>query len=149
MAGVFATWNTGFSATTAATYKTFLQIVAATNQRVMLTNLSVLTNDAVADNVRVRLIRQDDAGSGSSAVTGDKVNWLDTETLQTTAIKTPSSEPAVVTRSEVVLELSVNEPNGLQSKSMNVVIPGGSRLGVQIYNAVGTDSMSVHAITEE
>jgi hypothetical protein len=84
-------------ALTAATERTIIQVLAATNVRLLLHEFSISFDgvSATAEPVQVRLVKQTTAGSGSSAVTLRKHDSSKTETLQATAIKSPTSEPTL------------------------------------------------------
>lgn len=95
MAGLHFRANTGAVSVASATAKTVGQIVAATNTRALLRRMDIGWNGVTATDppVRVELLIQTDAGSGSSAITMAKNDTGYAETLQTTGIYNCTSEP--------------------------------------------------------
>lgn len=151
MAGVRFTATTGVVSLAAAT-KTLLQIKAPTNQRVFINEWEVSFQgvDASQPPVLIQLVRQSDAGTGSSSVTLVKVNASDDVTLQSTAIKTPTAEP---TTSDIIDEKFIS-PNGggftWGPGNIGVLIAkGGERLGVRLVNAGTSVNCIVTAKCEE
>ncbi len=98
MAGIHFKAITPMITLTASTLETALQIVAATNTRVLLHGLLVSFNGITAADppIQVDLFIQTTAGTMSS-LTLSKNNVLDTETLQTTAQHTATGEPTNTT----------------------------------------------------
>ena len=117
----------------ATTADTILQIVAAANHPVIVDAIVVSFNGITpADTpITVDLVLQSDAGSGGTAVTCVKTNQSMSETLQTTAIRGPTSEPTGTTiyHTEFVHEqggVPLLIPKGV------FVIKGGERLGIRM-----------------
>ena len=128
---------------------TLLQIVAAANHRVLVKEISIsfdgTTNTAVP--ILVQVARQSTAGT-MSALTINKVNEDDGETLQTTALHTATVEPT--TGVEVLTEY-VHPQAGYTWQAPydeKIVINGGDRLGVLI-NADATVNCVVRMFLEE
>jgi hypothetical protein len=99
MAGIRFTAGTEGTeiALTAATERTLVQVLAAANVRLLLHEFSVSFDgvSATAEPVQIRLLKQSTAGSGGSAVTLRKDNDSLTETIQGSAIKSPTAEPTL------------------------------------------------------
>lgn len=135
MAGVIFRANTGQVACTAATAKTVLQIVAASNHRV--TNLFFLVSlegtSATDAPAQIRILKQTTAGT-SSALTLVKDCDTDDETLQTTAIHTATVEP---TASDVKVTEFVHPQTARQFGPFR--IPGGQRMGVEVTVSANVD----------
>lgn len=83
------------SVATGTSAKTLLQLIAATNHGIQLSELSVGFSgvDNTHAPVLVELVRQTDAGSGSSALTLEKENDSDGDSFDTTAIQGMTGEP--------------------------------------------------------
>lgn len=137
MAGVLARANSGEVSFTAATAKTALQLVAASNHRVKLLGVSMSGKSASPTDqpVKYRILRQTDAGTSSAATAGthlSKNNDGDDETLQTGVRVTVTAEPTAGD----VLEVGEFHPqNGLKWMypfGQEVIIKGGGRLGVEL-----------------
>lgn len=151
MAGIRFTVTTGEISLAAAT-DTLLQILAATNQRVFINEweISFQGVDASQPPVLVQLVRQTTAGSGGSTVTPVKVNSADDETIQTTCIKTPTSEP---TTTDVIDEKFVS-PNGGgftwgPGNIGTLICKGGERIAIRCTNAGTSVDCVVTAKCEE
>ena len=138
MAGLRFRATTGQVACTAATAKTVLQIVAASNHRVIIPRFSVSFEGVVATDapIVVDIVIQTTAGT-SSALTLAKDNSEDGETLQTTAIHTATVEPTTTT----TLESRFVHPQTSRDFGP-FVIPGGTRLGVRITAANNVDCIA-------
>lgn len=153
MAGVFARLSTGEVSLSAATAKTALQVLAASNQRVLLHSLRVSLKGAVVTDTPInwKIVRQTGAGSGGTSLaagTGlDKENNADDETLQMTAQKNLTSEP---TSDDAILDEGMIHP---QDRDMIYFVPplpikGGQRVGVKL-NAPQSNTVIVAARVEE
>lgn len=148
MAGVRLVTNTPeINLTTSLT--TLLQIVPASNQRVLVKELSISFKGTsnTASPVLVEILRQTTAGTMSSLTPG-KWNSSDSETLQTTAQHTASAEP---TASTVLLAEEVHPQTGYTWQAPfggDIPIPGGARLGVRA-TAGAAVTVVVRAICEE
>lgn len=132
MAGILAHVNSGEVSLVAATAKTVLQVVAASNHRILVKGVSVMLKGTTSTDtpVRVRILRQTNAGTMSSA-TPVKNSDSDDETLQTTAQYNASAEP---TAGDVLSMLEVHPQTGIvffYPPGMEPVVKGGARLGVE------------------
>jgi hypothetical protein len=119
-------------ALTAATAKTIMQLVAASNHRVKLLEWGVYFDgtSTTAEPVQVRLLRQTTAGTMSS-LTPTKNDDSLAETLQTTAQHTATAEP---TAGDVLAVLEVHPQMGYEKifpLGSEVIIGGGDRLGIE------------------
>lgn len=142
MAGV------GFVAQTAqvatgTSAKTILQVIAATNQRVLVNEISISFEgiDTVGVPIQVRVLRQTTAGTMSS-LTPVKNNSGDDETLQVTAQHTATVEP---TASDVLLTELVHPQTGFIWQARfgdEIVVKGGTRLGIEVTAAAGVDCVA-------
>ena len=128
---------------------TLLQIVAAANHRVLVSEISIsfdgVTNTAVP--ILVQVVRQSTAGT-MSALTLNKVNEDDGETLQTTALEDASVEPT--TGVEVMAE-QIHPQAGYTWQApfgKAIVINGGDRLGI-IVTAAATVNAVARMFLEE
>jgi FlaG/FlaF family flagellin (archaellin) len=128
MAGLFGRAVTAQVALSAATAKTVLQLIAASNHRVKVLRISVgFTGVSTTDEpVQVDIYKQTTGGTMSS-LTPSKDNSNDDETLQTTAQHTASAEPT----STDLLDSKPVHPQG-RADFGPFVIPGGGRIGVKI-----------------
>ena len=141
MSGIRATATSRSLALSAATARTVLQVVAASNHRVKVPEWGVSFDGAsnTAVPVLVELVRQSSAGSGSSAVTLSKADESTDETLQTTAIDGCTSEP---TGSEVIHAELVHPQAGYTWQSQfggELLIKGGTRLGLRCTAPAGVN----------
>jgi hypothetical protein len=141
MAGVKLVAVTAENATGVAK-KTLLQIVAAANHRVLVKEVAISFKGIVNTNppILVELYRQTDAGT-MSALTPQKWNPGDDETLQTTAQENATVEPAGAT---VIFREEVHPQGGYTWQlpfGWDISVPGGTRLGVAV-----TATVSVSAI---
>jgi len=140
----FATGTEGAIALSASATKTVMQIVAPTNQRVVLRGFSVSFNgiSAVQEPCEVRLVKQTDAGTTSAATPVKEGGGA--ETIQSTSRKTATVEP---TTTDIYRRYYVHPQSGRETKfsfADEIEIPGGGRLGVVVvtpsganYNVVG------------
>ena len=122
---------------------TLLQIVATANHRVLVSEISIsfdgVTNTAVP--ILVQVVRQSTAGT-MSALTLNKVNEDDGETLQTTALEDASVEPT--TGVEVMAE-QVHPQAGYTWQApfgKDIVINGGDRLGIIVTAAADVNAVA-------
>ncbi len=138
----------GFSAVTAqinstTSALTLLQVVAASNHRVLIKELSVSfegVNNAHAP-IQVDVLRQTTAGTMSS-LTIVKANNGDDETLQTTAQHTATAEP---TAGDVLMRELVHPQTGYTWQAPfggEIVVPGGTRLGIRVTAANAVDAVA-------
>lgn len=130
MAGLRFTCDTGSVALTAATPITELQIIAATNTRVLIDRLDISSNGITAADpgILIDILVQTTAGTMSS-LTPAKVISSDTETLQTTAQKLATGEP---TASTILVSVYYNEQTWVPLLfDPPLVVVGGTRMGVR------------------
>jgi hypothetical protein len=142
MAGIKACVQTPEITLVAATAKTVLQIVAPTNQRLMLKRWGVFFDgtSSTAEPVQVRLLRQTTAIGGSpTTVTPVRLN-AGSETLQATAASSAGgSEP---TASDVLDVFEVHPQTGVDvvfPLDQDVTITGGTRLGIECTAPAGVN----------
>jgi len=140
MSGVRFSARTAEVALTAATAKTVVQIVAASNHRVLVTAFYAFFDGVspTAEPVVVRVLRQTTAGTMSS-LTPVKLNNSDDETLQTTAQHTATAEP---TAGDVLFAMEVHPQTGykeLRPLGQEFVVPGGGRLGIECTAPAGVN----------
>lgn len=131
MARVFGSAVTSEIALSAATAKTVLQLVGATNHKVAVLGWGVFFDgvSVTAEPVQVRLLRQTTAGT-MSALTCYQTQTA-AETIQTTAQHTATVEP---TSSDVLDVLEVHPQSGYEIKfppGHEIWVNGGSRLGIE------------------
>lgn len=112
---------------------TLLQIVAPTNQRLKVREVSVsgkgVSNTGTPGKVRV--LRQTSAGT-MSALTPVKWDSTDDETLQVTAQHTATAEPSA---GNVLMIEEMHPQTGFCWQAPfggEIIVPGGTRLGVEI-----------------
>lgn len=153
MAGVGIRAVTPEVALSAGVAKTCIQLLAATNVRVLVRAVRVSFKGTVATEapVDVQLVRQTGAGTGTAlgAATLGKLNPVDTETLNVTGTHTstvePTSDDFIVDRFKIhpqenaELRLPLTAP---------IPIPGGYRLGVKM-NAPSAETVVVTVEGEE
>lgn len=129
---------------TSTVAKTILQIVAAANHRVLLGEIGIFFEGAVPTGtpIKVDLVRQSDAGTGSAAATVIKVDESTDETLQTTAIKGCTTEP---TTTSIVWTALVHPTAGERWQApLTEKIPckGGTRLGLRVTAAASINCLA-------
>jgi hypothetical protein len=132
MAAFIGLATTAEIALTAATPKTVLQLVAATNHRVKLLAWGVYFDgvSSTAEPVQVRLLRQTDAGT-SSALTPTKNDDSIADTLLTTARHTATVEP---TGGDLLKGIEVHPQSAYEEAcpfGQEFIIGGGDRLGIE------------------
>jgi hypothetical protein len=119
--------------TTGTSTKTLMQVVAASNHRVTIKEISVSfkgTSNTAAP-ILVEVLRQTDAGTMTS-LSPVKINSADDETLQTTAQHTSTSEPSA---GNVLMSELVHPQTGYTWQAPfggDLVVPGGGRLGLRV-----------------
>jgi len=121
---------------TATTAKTVLQVVAAANHRVKITGWGVAFKSTSPTDtpVRVRLLRQTDAGTASAATVVKNCD-ADDETLQTTGQYNATAEPSA---GDVLNCVEVHPQAGyevLLPFGQEIIVKGGGRLGIECYAA--------------
>src|SRR3990172_7079678 len=127
-------------ALSAATAKTVIQLVAATNHRVKVLRWGVFFDgvSVSAEPVQVRLLRQTTAGTMSS-LTPVKLDDSLAETLQTTSQHTATAEP---TAGDVVDVVEVHPQSGYEiiyPLGQEVIIGGGDRFGIEFTAPAGVN----------
>lgn len=132
MAGILARVPSGEVSLTAATAKTVLQLVAATNHRSKVNGVHIAGKGIVVTDgpIKVRILRQTTAGEMSVA-TPVKNDSSDDETLQTTAQKNATAEP---TAGDVLEEFEVHPQTQYRCFypfGQEIVVPGGTRIGIE------------------
>jgi hypothetical protein len=148
MAGVKGSVGSGEVSLTAATAKTVLQLVAASNHRVKVTGLSIFFKGTSSTDTpaKVRVCKQTTTGTMSAATPVKRGDFG--ETLQTTAQHTATAEPTIT---DVYEMLEIHPQTGLKvfyPLGEELVIPGGGRLGVEITAAQG-QTVAVNADFDE
>lgn len=133
MAGMLFTASKSAVALAAATAKTVVQVVAATNHGVVCWGLSVAFDGAsnTAVPVLVQIVRQTTAGT-MSALTPTKKNDSDGDTLDVTAQHTATVEP---TTTDILYETYVHPQTGLDKTFNEKTAPrvgAGDRMGVRL-----------------
>lgn len=128
---------------------TWMQLVAATNQRVRVHEFSYSFTGVsnTQQPIRCEVERQTGAGT-SSALTLNKLNESDGETLQTTANQTFTGEPTI---GAVILEEEVHPQTGVMWQApygKEIKIKGGNRLGFRVTSANSINGI-VRCIGEE
>src|SRR5262245_22813804 len=136
-------------ALSAATAKTVIQLVAATNHRVNLLSWGVYFDgtSATAEPVQVRLLRQTTAGTMSSLTPTKRDDSL-AETLLTSAQHTATAEP---TAGDVLEVKEVHPQSGYEKIypfGGEVIIGGGDRLGIEC-NAPAAVNVRAEMVFEE
>ena len=152
MAGIrVAATTEGEVALSAATAKTILQIVAPTNQRLLLTGFSVSFDgvSSTAEPVQVEIVKQTTAGT-SSAGTPVKDGDPGSETIQTTSRITVTVEP---TTTDILRRYEVHPQGGGIERVLTpgvdaITVPGGTRLGLRC-TAPATVNATGHMTIEE
>ncbi len=128
--------------------KTMVQLLAASNHRILIHAIFVTFNGTSATEapVLVEAGLQDGAGT-SSSLTLAKANAADDETLQTTALQTFSAEPSNTTpiyaqwyvhpQSGIVIPLQMPKPQ---------VVLGSGRWALRVTSALSVNfAVTVHA----
>lgn len=140
MAAFIGQATTAEIALTAATARTVIQLVAASNHRVKLLAYGVYFDgtSSSAEPVQVRLLRQTTAGTMSS-LTPTKRDDSIAETLQTTAQHSATAEPTAGD----VLEVKEVHPQGGYEKvfpfGQEIIIGGGDRAGIECTAPAGVN----------
>lgn len=139
MAGLNCIAQTSEIALAAATAKTVLQVVAASNHRVKVLRWGVYfdSTSGSAEPVQVRLLRQTTAGTMSS-LTPTKLSTY-SETVQTTAQHTATAEP---TPSDVLDIAEVHPQQGYEvifPQGQEIEIGGGGRVGIECTAPAGVN----------
>ncbi len=119
-------------ALSAATAKTVIQLIAATNHRIKIESWGVFFDgvSTTAEPVQVRLVRQTTAGT-MSALTPVKLDDSIADTLLTTAQHTATAEPTIT---DVVDVLEVHPQHGYEifyPLGQEVIVGGSDRIGIE------------------
>jgi hypothetical protein len=142
MAGIGFMAVTGEIAT-GTSAKTLVQVVAASNHRILIRELSVSfqgTNNAHPP-IKVDVMRQTDAGT-TSALTPVKLNSGDGETLQTTARHTATVEPSA---GDVIMSELVHPQTGFIWQAPfggEIPVVGGGRLAIRVTASNDVDAIA-------
>jgi len=140
MAGVRGVAQTAEIAT-GTNKKTLLQLIAAANHRVVVTEVSIGFDGTsnTAQPILVQLLRQTDAGT-VTGLTCQKIDETDDETLQTTAGHTATAEPTGTTE---IMGEDVHPQGGYTWQARpgdEIIIKGGGRLGLAVTAAAGVNA---------
>ncbi len=140
----------GEVALAAATAKTVLQIVAATNTRIAVKGFSISFDgvSATAEPVQVDIVKQTDAGTSSAGTPVKEQLGLGSETIQTTSRKTITVEP---TTTDVLRRYEVHPQSGREVRfglDDEIILAGGTRLGIRC-TAPATVNCVAHISVEE
>jgi hypothetical protein len=130
MAGIRCVANSGSQGVTTS-LETILQIVAASNHRVVVTGFSLTVAGTSAVDIAMRVLRQTTAGTAGT--TSGLISKLDSdvaETLQTTAATNFSVEPSA----DAVLQFKRLQGSFEKYFPMGqeIIVPGGTRLGIDV-----------------
>lgn len=130
MAGIKLMAATSEIALSTGTAKTVIQLVAPTNQRLLLKRWGVFfdASSPSLEPVQVVLMRQTTAGTMSS-LTPTKIGVY-TETIQATAQHTATAEP---TSGDILDVAEVHPQSGYEvifPLGDEIVVPGGGRVGI-------------------
>lgn len=142
MAGIRAVAQTA-AISTGTSAKTLLQLVAATNTRVLVNEWSIAFNGVSpsGEPIKVDVLRQTTAGT-MSALTPVKDPNLGSETLQTTAQHTASGEP---TAGDILCTIYVHPQQSFVWQARfgePIVINGGARLGLRATAAASVSAVA-------
>lgn len=147
MAGIKCVACSGAQALAASTAETVLQILTASNHRVVLLGYSITVAGTSAVDLSVRVLRQTSAGTAGT--TSGLITKLDTssaETIQTSASTNFSAEPSA---SDV---LQYKKLQGSYEKyfpmGQEIILPGSTRLGIEV-TAATTATVAAEFYFEE
>lgn len=134
MAGIkFSVKPAAVVACVASTADTIIQLTAPANQRVIVDTIVVSFNGITAADppILVQVLLQTDVGSGGTSVTPVKSEQSLSETIQSTCVSGPTTEPTGTT---VYHSEHIHEQGGvvLAIPRRSIVIKGGERLGVRM-----------------
>lgn len=119
---------------TGTSVKTLIQLLAPTNQRLKVKEISISFNGTsnTATPILVEVVRQTGAGT-MSALTLRKADPDDTETIQTTAQQNATVEPT--DSGDVPMAEYVHPQTGFLWQAPfggEIIVPGGGRLGIRV-----------------
>jgi len=148
MSDIIGVANTAEVALTAATAKTVLQIVAASNHKIKILEWGVYFDgvSVTAEPVQVRLLRQSTAGTMSSLTPVKRST--DSEALQTTAQHTATGEP---TPGDVLEVKEIHPQSGYEKifpMGQEIKVPGGGRIGIECTAPAGVNVRAQIAFEE-
>lgn len=148
MAGIVCIAQTSEVSLSAATAKTVIQVVAASNHKVKVLRWGVFFDgtSATAEPVQVRLLRQSTAGTMSSLTPTKQTT--DSETVQTTAQHTATAEP---TAGDVLDICEVHPQSGYEvvlTPDNYIWVAGGGRIGIEC-TAPATVNVRAKIVFEE
>lgn len=138
---------------TATSAKTLIQILAATNVRVLAKEFSIAFNGTsnTAAPIRVQIMRQTTAGTpggDGGALTLLKINAADDETLQTTAQNGPTTTGVVwttePTAGNIIVDTHVHPQTGYTWQApfgSDIVVIGGTRLAIRVTAAAEVQAL--------
>lgn len=132
MAGIPCAATTAEVALSAATAKTVIQLVAPTNQRLLMEKWGIYFDGVspTAEPVQVRLVKQTTAGT-MSALTPVKRGDPGAETLQATAQHTATAEPTVTDVYDVKEIHPQTFYEFLWPSGKEQPVAGGTRIGIE------------------
>lgn len=144
MAGILASLITPAEVALAAnTPKTILQLIAPTNQRLLLKKIAFFFDgvSSTGEPVIVKLIKQSTAGSGGTSATPVMIG-AGSETLQATGLYGITTEPTAV----ATLDLWEIHPQQGWQEMISIDLPypvvGGGRTGLQVTLPVGATAIN-------
>lgn len=145
MAGIRFTCQTQ-QFTTGTSELCVLQILAAANHRVKVREFSVSFTGIVNTDAPIlcQLLRQSDAGSGGDALTPQKMDPTDDETIQTSALENLDGSAVPTETSELISE-EVHPQGGYTWQAPfggEIVVPGSGRLGINVTAAVAVNCVA-------
>ncbi|NJL70155.1 MAG: hypothetical protein HC888_00475 [Candidatus Competibacteraceae bacterium] len=137
MAGIGFSVQSGQVNTSNGTWKTVLQVIAPTNQRLIVNRVKVAFEGITANEapIQVEIVKQSTAGAGGSSATAYKKVSTDDETLQTTALSGMTTEPTTAD----VYDQTLIHPQTGHTFMGPFVVPGGTRLGVRVSATTAVD----------
>lgn len=142
MAGINASASQD-NVTASTTVLTAIQIVAPTNQRVLIKRISVALEAATF--TRIAVVKQSDAGTMTS-LTPVRLS-AGSETLQTTAQHTSTASPT--TSSTLLREITSDRWEYAGIPDDYIVLAGGERLGITLQTLSGSVDADVTVVFEE
>ena len=151
MAGVRFAATTGQISTGASSRRTMIQIIALSNHRVEITEIQISFEGTSNTDAPIECVveYQGDAGTTPVALTPVKLNSSDDESLQVTAGQGAwAVEPA---SGNDLMKFFVHPQTGYTWQAPfggELVIPGGSRLGVYTNTGLTVDCV-VHVLGRE
>lgn len=150
MAGVYFNGLVENVAASISANQTFIQLIAATNQRVRIKRIGIYgQGTAISDTpVTFEVLKQTTAGT-SSSLTLVKQDDNAGETLQTTALKTFTAEPTAGNVKFTANVPSTGRQEWVFPLGFDLFIKGGERLGIRALTAVQASVFTVMIEAEE